>query len=213
MEKVNNNSEIELLKDNKIVGEPDLQNSFIRFEGENNVLFCENDVVIGNSKIVFNGDNGVVYLSSNKHKYFLNITIYRDALIYIGKNNYFNGQFNIISSERKNVIIGEGSVFSFGIWARTADPHIIYDAKTHKRINQSKSIVIGDHTWIGQNAIILKNTFVGSGSVLAAMSVAAGKTLQSNAIYAGNPIRKKEKIYFSVEKVHIITQKNKPNLH
>lgn len=111
MEKVNNNSEIELLKDNKIVGEPDLQNSFIRFEGENNVLFCENDVVIGNSKIVFNGDNGVVYLSSNKHKYFLNITIYRDALIYIGKNNYFNGQFTLFLLKEKMLLLEKEAFF------------------------------------------------------------------------------------------------------
>ena len=80
-------------------------------------------------------------------------------------------------------------LFSFGVWFRTADPHLIYDAESHQRINFSKDIIVGDHVWIGQNALILKGTQIGSGSIIGAGSVAANKILQSNASFAGNPVR------------------------
>ena len=91
---------------------------------------------------------------------------------------------------------------------RTADPHLIYDCDTFERINSSKSILIGDHVWLGQNALILKGAAIGSGSILSAAAVLAGKNVSSNTIYAGNPARKiKEGIFFSGESVHNYTEK------
>lgn len=80
----------------------------------------------------------------------------RGNTLYIGKNNYFNGKLNLILSERKHIVIGDDGLFSFGIWLRTADPHLIYSCETHERINPSKNILIGDHVWIGQGSLVLK---------------------------------------------------------
>ena len=38
--------------------------------------------------------------------------------------------------------------------------------------------------------MILKNTIIGSGTVIGGCSVASNKKIESNTIYAGNPIRK-----------------------
>ena len=43
MENVTNNNQIQELKDNKIIGNPTLANSNIKFIGINNILYCEND--------------------------------------------------------------------------------------------------------------------------------------------------------------------------
>lgn len=207
MEKVQEIADIKALEKNKILGEVSLINSQITFLGENNILFCEDGAVLRNSKIEFNGDNSLVYIGKNKDV-LLNVSVFYNSVFAFGKNNYINGNLNVILSEQTNVLIGDECVISFGCWLRTGDPHLIYDVETKKRINLSKSIYMGDHIWLGQNAMLLKNTRVGSGTVIGAMSVVAGKQLISNASYAGNPCKKvRENIFFDGACVHRYQEK------
>ena len=149
-----------------------------------------------------------MYLSKNKHNYLLHCSVNNCNTVYIGCDCYINDRITIVVSEGKNVIIGDEGLFSFGIWIRTADPHLIYDGNTKKRINYSKSVLIGDHVWLGQQCLILKGTQVGSGSVLGGRTVASGKRFVSNAVYGGNPARIiKENIFFSAECVHSWTER------
>lgn len=192
------------LKCNKFKGElPIMENSKIVFNGSNNILFCDKSVILNNSIIEFNGDNSIIFLASNIHKYCLSLSINHNSTLYIDKNNYFNGNIHIILSEESNLIIGKNSLFSFGIWLRTADPHLIYDNKTKFRINKSKSIYIGDHVWIGQNALLLKGTNIDSGSIVGAASVISGKKIKNNSIYGGNPAKLlKKNIFWDESCVH-----------
>ena len=148
---------------NKIlVKDPILLSSNISFKGKNNCLICEENVILENSSISFNGDNSIIYLSRNRNKYYFSISIYNNSVLYIDENNYMNGKLNMVLSEEKHILIGKNCLFSFGIWLRLADPHLIYDIETSERINFSKSIFIGDHVWLGQDAMILKGTQIGS---------------------------------------------------
>ena len=178
-------------------------NSKINFYGKNNILFVEDGVTLKKSTINFNKDNSVVYLSRNRHDCLLNCSVNNGNTVYIGRDCYINGVMNLIASEGKNIIIGDDGLFSFGIWVRTADPHLVYDVNTKERINYSQSVLIGDHVWLGQQSLILKGTQIGSGSVLGGGTIVAGKHLLSNAAYGGNPARLiKEGIFFSGECVH-----------
>ena len=196
------------MKKNKFIGSiPKLIDSFIEFKGENNVFICEEDVILENSKIIFNCDNSIVYLSSNKHNYKININVYNNNVCFFGINNYFNDVVNVILSESKNVVVGNGCLFSIGNWLRVADPHLIYNADTMRRINFSKSIYIGDHVWVGQNVMLLKGTKIGSGSILAAGAVVSGKKVNSNCVVGGNPVKIiKEDIFWDGECVHSWTK-------
>lgn len=194
--------------DNKIIGTPTLINSDIKFQGNNNILYCEQGITIKNSYINFKGDNAVVYLSSNRHTYYFQITIYNDSVLYFGENNYMNKQLHIILSEQKNVIIGNECLFAIGAWIRTSDPHIIYDSDSRYRINPSKSVFVGDHVWCGQEILLLKGSIVGSGCIIGGRSVVSGKKLLSNTIYAGNPVRKiRSNIFHSKKSVSTFTEK------
>jgi len=185
--------------DNYIIGEFEFINSQVYFNGKNNILLTpctpnsKNKVTLKNSTIVFGGDNGLCFLSANYEGYPVRLEIYKNSVFYIGENNYINSSFNqtiyMRCSEQCNIFIGNECLFLFGVWARTSDAHLIYDAKTYKRTNHSKSIFIGDHIWIGQNTAILKGTHIGSGSIAGANSVLTGKIIPSNTLWGGNPAK------------------------
>ncbi len=194
---------------NRLVGElPQMVGSSVNFAGKNNVLFCEKGVRLSNCVINFNADNSIVYLCENKNDYKLNISVYNNNVFYSGKNNYFNGVFNVILSEQKHFFMGNECLLSFGIWVRNADPHLVYDCESKKRINPTQSIYFGDHIWVGQSAMILKGTQVESGSIIGAMSVVSNKKIPANCSFAGNPAKKiREGIFWRDPCVHAWTDK------
>lgn len=206
MEKVISLSDISALEFNKvIIGGENIKivDSHIDFAGKNNILFIEDGVTLKNSVIRFNKDNSVIYLSKSKYIYYLDLTVYNDNTVYFGKNNYFNGALHMIASERQNIICGGDCLISFGVWIRTADPHLVYSVESKKRVNPSRSVFIGDHVWLGQSAMLLKGTQIGSGSIIGAGSIVPGKKVPSNRSSAGNPAKIiSEGIFFTNECVH-----------
>lgn len=183
---------------NKILNfSPEQHNTNIVFKGKNNTLICEENVKLTNCYISFEGDDSIIYLSSNIHDYILQVSIYNNSVLFIGENCYINGRLHLILSESKNIFIGNNCLFSFDIWFRLADPHLIYDINSKQRINVSKSIYVGDHVWIGQEAMILKGTKIGSGSIIGAKSLVANKKIPSNSLWGGNPAKEiKQNIFY-----------------
>lgn len=188
---------------NALVGTPPrMDNSSVSFGGKNNILFCGPGVELCDCTIAFNADNSLVYLSQSEKQYRISISINNNCVCFIGKNNYFNGILHIILSEHKHLFIGNNCLFSFDIWVRNADPHLIYDSATRKRLNQTKSIFVGDHVWIGQSAMILKGSKIDSGCIIGAKSVVTGP-VSHNSVWVGNPIRKvRESVFWDGACVH-----------
>ena len=130
-----------------------------------------------------------------------------DSVLYIGKNVYTNKCVHIYATERENIIIGNECLLSYDVTFRTADPHLIYDCISKNRINFSNSILIGDHVWIGQEALILKKTTIHSGSIIGGKAVISNKNILSNTMWAGNPARKiKDNVFFVSDATHDFTQ-------
>lgn len=192
---------------NQVVNHPTDQKIKIVFNGSNNVLyFSSPDIIANGSTFVFNGSNSIIYLSESSREYRVSITMHNNSVVYIGKNNYFNGTLNMSTSEQKNIIIGDDCLFSFGCWIRTADPHLVYDSKTKKRLNYSRSVLIGDHVWLGQGVMTLKGSRIGSGAIVGAGSIVTGKVLSSNSSYGGSPARLiKSGVFFLGDSVHRYT--------
>lgn len=199
---------LNLANGNRFMGTPPiLKNSVIDFVGKDNILFCEENVRLENCNLSFKGNGSVIYLSSSRHEYKINVTLFHNSVCFVGKDNYFNGTLNAMLSEQRHLFIGARGVFSFGIWIRNADPHLVYNAETMERINPTRSIFIGEHVWLGQSAMILKGSQIGDGSIVGAMSLVAGKKIPPNTSWGGNPARLlKEGIFWDGSCVHTWTQ-------
>lgn len=141
---------------NQIIGNVILKNAEIIFKGTNNVFFCKNKLILENCKVRFTGNHSLIYIDENDYPMSLNMRVGNDSVIYIGKDCYVNRTSHLYATERKNIIIGNQLLLSFETYFRTADPHIIYDYNLSKRVNESKSILIGDRVWIGQESLLLK---------------------------------------------------------
>lgn len=190
------------LGDNCFLGTPPtMNNARIEFAGNDNLLFCEEGVTLSGT-IRFPGNHALTVLRRSSHPYRLDVSVNSDCLFYSGKNSYYNGALHAICSEGRYILLGDDCLYSFGIWIRTADPHLVYDAETKSRINPSKDVLVGDHVWIGQDAMLLKGTRIGSGSILGGRAVTSGM-LCSNASWAGVPARcLREGIFWDGASVH-----------
>ena len=70
---------------NKILNfAPKKHNTNIIFKGKNNVLICEENVNLTNCDIYFEGDDSIIYLSSNIHNYTLQVSIFNNSVLFIG---------------------------------------------------------------------------------------------------------------------------------
>lgn len=153
------------------------------------VLCCGEGVVLTSTKLTFAGPGAVVFIAGGNSGLRLDATVHGGCTFAIGSDTYTNGPLHLIVSERRSVLIGDRGLISFDVWIRTADPHLVYRAEDGRRINPSRDVVIGDHVWLGQSAMVLKGTAIGSGSIVGGGAVVAGKTIASNTSWAGNPAR------------------------
>lgn len=187
METITNESQVEKLENNKIIGSFKLTNSRISFNGQNNILVCDNDINFTNAVLTFNGDNSLIYIRSNIVDGFRSI-IYNNSTLYIGKNVFFGSSVNISVYESQNIIIGDDCILNAEAKMFSADFSSIYDCQTKKRKNFSRSVYIGDHVWLGRYSYISRGVHIGSGAIIGdGTFVMPNEEIPSNTLSYGNP--------------------------
>jgi acetyltransferase-like isoleucine patch superfamily enzyme len=114
-----------------------------------------------NGKVIFRGKANIGHGSK--------ISVGKDGCLYVGDNFVITAESTIICA--KEVVIGNGCLFSWDILVMDTDFHKIYD-ENGQIINEPRGIEIGDNTWIGCRSVILKgvklpkNTIIGANSVV-----------------------------------------------
>lgn len=96
---------------------------------------------------------------------------------------------NLAAAENgTKIIIGKDCMFSKSIHITTTDSHSIINAETGERTNHARSIIIGNHVWLGYCTNINKGVTIGDNSVVAGHSVVT-KPIASGSIVAGIPAK------------------------
>jgi acetyltransferase-like isoleucine patch superfamily enzyme len=96
-------------------------------------------------------------------------------------NGYINHRASIECYHR--IEIGNGTAIAKGVTIRDSDAHSI-----NGNSQISAPILIGNHVWIGANAVILKGVTIGDGSVVAAGAVVT-RNVPPGSLVGGVPAR------------------------
>lgn len=152
------------------------------------------------ARLVFSGNNALAFFCGNQNiRQSITLTMSNIFFHGGGSKNMGTADHLYQALESKNVLIGADTMFAGGLLIRTSDTHLIYDNKTFKRINTGKSIIIGDHVWIGQECKVFKGARIEDGCMVGACSIVT-KHIKSNSICAGSPaVIKKENIIWDWE--------------
>jgi len=136
----------------------------VSFQGCGNVLRIGENISVGNLYIRF-GNNGFCSIDNN--------TEIIEARIFV--------------SDAK-VLIGKDCLFSTQVILRTHDAHHIFDIETHKRINHSRDIVVGDNVWLAYQVTLLGGATIGTGSVVGTNAVTTSQ-FGDHKIIVGSPAK------------------------
>ena len=164
-------------------------NCVIDIDGNNNTVIVDKNCQLNNLKIHIQGNdnllvlnesvkfNGLFWLTGNKGK----------IEIGAGTTTEYNVMLQI-SEDNLSIQVGEDCMFSSNILVWTQDWHHIYDLEGNL-INESKSVIIKDHVWIGYDSKILKGVTIGSNNIIGAGAVVTKSYEEENVVIAGNPGR------------------------
>lgn len=165
-----------------------LDNIQVSFRGKNNtIIIDEYNTDIKDITVEFVSHNSVVILGKNP-LFRGRIRLGHDSLVLLGDNITTTNKAYINCTENTTVIIGDDCMLSSNIHIRTDDAHAIYDVESGYRLNKSKDVFIGAHTWISFAAKIYGGSVIGDGSIIGVNSFVKGK-FPNNCTLGGIPAR------------------------
>ncbi len=134
--------------------------------------------------------DGDCSLIIGRNSYFgdLHCHLREKSIISIGANTYAISKINLFSHEHARIIIGENCLIGDLFECLASDMHSILDVDSNLRINPPGDIVIGDRVWCGARVTIMKNTVLGSGSIVGVGSYVSGE-FPENCLILGYPAR------------------------
>lgn len=153
-------------------------NGLIDVKNKLDVGFASNKVDYGFTSLIIKKDgefhtNNFIMISGSR------IVVKQNAVLTI-ESGYMNYSSNIICD--KEITIGNDVTIAAFVTIRDSDSHQI-DNKEY-----TKPIHIGNHVWIGTNAVILKGVNIGDNVVVAAGAVVT-KDVPSNCLVGGVPAK------------------------
>lgn len=170
--------------------------------GDNNTVKLGENSKLSNLEIVMLGNNNKIIIGNN--------TAIRGGKLWVEGNNctleigndVLIVEFKCsVAEDNQRVIIKDRCLFSYNIDIKTSDSHSILDTATGKRINEAKSIEIGEHVWIGSDVIILKGVTIGKDAIVGTGSLVT-KDVPPNTVVGGNPAKVlKERVTWDMERI------------
>lgn len=112
-----------------------------------------------------------------------------DCCVEIGEHIQANGLSIMVMEDGSKVKIGSDCLISSGVQFWASDTHAILDSANNV-LNAGHGIDVGDHVWIGVNALVMKDVSIPDGCVIGGGSVVSGRIdMPPGSVVAGNPAR------------------------
>ena len=156
-----------------------------------------NNVIIGKrfrvySKVIIRGPGKLIigdHVSCDRtqFKHFTIITHDKSSKVVIGNGNYFGGaQISCVNRIEigDEILTANTTIMDSDI---IPNPNMVLDKEWIE--NNSNTVKIGNHCWLGMNSIVLKGVTLGDECVLSAGSVAT-KSAEPFSLLMGNSARK-----------------------
>lgn len=179
-----------------------LKRTHIRIKGKNNSIVFGEKCVLDKCVIHIVGNNNRIIL--DKMSVLHDTTLYIEdsgGEIHIGEKCLFCGPCQLAVIEGRKIDVGKDSLFSSETVVRTGDSHSVLN-KDGERINSSEDVLIGNHNWIGNRAIILKGSKTGDNCIIATGTILTKKNEKNNVTIGGVPgIVVKENTNWCLERI------------
>lgn len=165
----------------------------VKARGSLKVLGSGNEVVFGknvslNCQIRIQGDGNRLFIGNECNLRGQILIKGRSQTIRVGDATTFQSAY-LLCQEGCDIIIGRHCMFSREIEVRTTDAHSLVDLSTGARINQPRSVVIGDHVWVGLRALISKGASIPDDCIIGASAFVNSAHTESHTVLAGVPAK------------------------
>ena len=178
---------VKLRKCNGTVSVEHGDHAFIGFQCSGIVdLKTERAIWENNGDVVFK-DN-VVLGSGTK------ISCAKNAKMFLGENSTIIANSSLVA--RKQIQIGREALISWDCLIMDSDFHSIY-REDGMKINEDRSITVGENVWIGCRTTILKGAIIPNKCIIGACSLITRRLDVENAVYTGYGCLRKENIIWN----------------
>ena len=117
------------------------------------------------------------------------------GILSIGNSVYLNYNCKIFC--KKEIILQDNILMGWNCVINDGDGHSIFEVGTDKKLNDNKSIFIGNNVWIGASATLLKGSYINDNCIVGYGSIVTKKFNNKNAIIGGYPSKVlKENVYW-----------------
>jgi acetyltransferase-like isoleucine patch superfamily enzyme len=180
-----------------------LSKSKVEIIGGNNTLFFSENTKLDNISVKINGSHNKIIILSGCVLHSTELWIEDDYCeITIGRGTTIESAHIAVTENNSSIKIGADCMFAKEIVVRTGDSHSIIDLDTNKRLNFARSVVIGNHVWLGHRSVILKGVNIGDNSIIATSSVVT-KNVAKNTLVGGTPAKiLKSNVNWTRERIH-----------
>lgn len=173
-------------------GPPIDKNVRIQIRGSNNRLVIKSPARINRLFAYFDADNGYVEIGENLRQagafFKATVRVGADCKVVVGQNVTMTGSCLLSAAEGTSITVGDDCMIATANELRTHDGHPIFEVESGLRMNESRSIAIGNHVWLAKDAVLLGGAKVGDGSVIGYRAVVTGE-IPNNCVAVGIPAK------------------------
>ncbi len=161
----------------------------IDIRGSGNLVVIGDGTLLGDGGKIRVWDNSVLCVGehSQLHERFRLDCRYNSRFC-IAEGFVADCDFDAIVLPEAECRIGAGGLFSHHVRMVCGDGHNIFDLAAMQNHSRRKShcLTVGEHVWVGMNAVLATGSDIGSGSIVGAASF-VNKRFPSNSAIGGNP--------------------------